>query len=490
MKNVYNFITIILVCTYFCITSRAIEIKKPVVPTKNISSAYVATNNKLTEEPIVQSSKKTYKQLRDDIAAMKPHMVIAPDGILTDYFINFVQNSAKKSEMSDLFIKALLEAGMSLHAQFNENNTFALRTIQRNSQQIKTMTSAPSAEPIQQKSPQPIKPKNESPQPFFSEPKKPHKEPDTKPVKNTPPLSGPAGLKEFRKQSLNQPLEAFYANSTVNPQWLHKALQIVLASQPLTSHNKEQIQRELLGNATELMRELLHKNHIAGTAWNTFLENVEKQVITFINNQPLANQKQLPAPIAPKKPHTEPSTDYAKIPSLEPEQKTAQKPDIDHNLPQWISSDYTLISKDFEIEMLNYIFKNQHAHEENILNHFIAQLPQNMKNRDSIIKAIKIIIKSALQEPDKPSKSAETGAQRPTAATISPKNLPNWIDHERFDIIRTALIHEIMNYFSKNSDADNDTILNYFINQLPPHMPDLKFIKVQIRAIIDTVFTE
>ena len=95
----------------------------------------------------------------------------------------------------------------------------------------------------------------------------------SQPVEYKKNLSGPAGLKEFRKQSTNEPIEAFYDNSKVSPQWLARALQIVLAGQPLTTRNKEQMQGELVGNATELMRELLHKNHVANNAWHTFLEN-------------------------------------------------------------------------------------------------------------------------------------------------------------------------------------------------------------------------
>jgi hypothetical protein len=352
-----------------------------------------------------------------------------------------------------------------------------------------TLPARPHEKKVSKLPQQPIVPPAKKPQSELPIKSKP--EPDKKPTLPLPAtvqsqkLSGPAGLKEFRKQSSNKPIEAFYAHSKVSLQWLTKALHIVLGDQPLTTRNKKQIQHELVGNATELMRELLDKNHIASNAWHTFLENVTQQVIDFMNNQSLQDQKQLPTSLPQTKtPHIEPSAPQAKIPAFEPQPKSAQKPDIDPRLPSWITSQHTLAIKDLEMEILRYIFENQQASQEIIEQHFIEQVPKNIKIREILINGIKATVGKILQEPLEPELSLEV-SQTSTQKTSSKNKLPYWIDAKGLNIKPSKLDQEIAKFIAGNMNADNDDIANHFINLIPQDMPHKRVIERQIRDTIE-----
>ena len=599
-----HFITIALLFTFFSNFTRQTRATKTFIPITPKTAVILPSKEEPHQNNITTASIKTFKQLHDDIAAMPSNKVIAPDGIFTDYFIEFVQDNVKKSELSSKFASALFEVGMNLHAPLSDNDSFNTRMLQRAAQQIQTivadakpslLTQAPSsaeatiAEPVednsnrytdatnmelkdeeknistiqkqQPKQSTPLKPKNPGVQPIESPAKKPAMQPDapkmvqpielpekkvitepdtrmtSRPIeslinsrnsytdpkndaKNGVPmkrsvvglknslnmgspvgtqrrlglkswqkLSGPEGLKEFRRDSLTQPMESFYADAKMNQDWLKKALSIVLADAKLTTKNKAQIQHELISNATELMREFLHKNDIKSNLWNIFLENATQQVVSFMNNQLLHDQKQQPLLPKSKSAHVEPLAVQSKVPASEPKQKSIQKPERDPALPLWISADYTLIIKEFEIEMLKYIFKNHNADEKTIFTHFAQKLPKNIKNKEIILNAIKLIIKNTFQEPVHPLPALEQPKKMPIQENASKKELPNWIDSEGFTILQAALIHEIMNYFAQNTDADNDAIFNHFRAQLPSEMPSKKLIEAQLKAIIKTLFT-
>lgn len=79
------------------------------------TSATTKTRTSKTTRPITQA--KTYKQLRDEIRRWKSTEVIGKDGNLLPEFIDFVKNNAEQNSLSDTFVEALLQAGLSFHAQ-------------------------------------------------------------------------------------------------------------------------------------------------------------------------------------------------------------------------------------------------------------------------------------------------------------------------------------------------------------------------------------
>jgi hypothetical protein len=526
MKKLCILTIVIFGCTFLLITARQIKTRKifPAPQTRSIPS--LSTNDKPSPQYPSSPSTKTYKQLLDDIAHMRADRIVAPDGIFTDYFITFVKDNAEKSQLSDIFTKALLEAGMTLHAPLSENNTFTERILKRNSEHIQNIINSlkpaiaqdvaekqlsqeqknspiTQLEPVKQQlstpTPQPVKSKEPNPQPTPSEPKKPifeqspklikQKEQTSQPIpqKSRPveKFSGPAGLKEFRKQTVNEPLKTFYSEGKINREWLIKALDILLAGQPLTSKNKEQMQGELVGNATELIREVLHKNQIASNLWNLFLEDIKKQTIAFINSQPLSDQKQLSQPTLPAKtPQTEPMISRPKKPTSEPQPKTPQKPDKNPSLPDWMTPENTLIIKELEIEILRYIFENPKASQETITQYFTQQIPKNIQTREILINGIKATIGMLEQEPLEPNISAKEPQIIPQK-TSSKDTLPYWIDPKHFNIKPSKLDQEIAQFIATNMDADTDAIANHFIGLIPHNISRKKLIESQIRATIE-----
>lgn len=531
MKKLYHLPTIIL-CTFFSITARPVKTRIPLTATKITPVSSLPIHEKYVPESPTISSIKTYKQLLDDITKMKSDMVVAPDGIFTDYFITFVKDNAEKSQLSDVFTRALLEAGMSLHAQLNGNDAFILRALKRNTQQVgdimnplkpattqeqpqgQQTTSAMQLEQSQQQLPkpkesssepsaprsktpaaepkqQPLKSKEPSPQPIASQPKKPLTEPNIKSIPQPKPseykkdLSGSAGLKEFRKQSINEPLKTLYSDGRINTEWLIKALHIVLSGQPLTSKNKEKIKGELIGNTTELIREILHKNQIAGHLWNLFIEDVKKQTIAFMDNQPLSDQKQISLPtLSTKTPQKEPIASRPKTPVFEPQPKMPQKPDRDPSLPDWMTPRNTLIIKELEIEILRYIFENPQVNQEIIAQHFIQQIPKNIKTKEILINGIKAIVGKTLQEPLEPNIPAKE-PQVTLQKSSSKDKLPYWIDAKGFNVRPSDLDKEIATFIATNMDANNDDIANHFIDLIPHDMSHKRLIERQIRDSIE-----
>ena len=388
-------------------------------------------NQPATQSPIA-SSVKTYKQLRDDIAAMNSNLVVAPDGIFTDYFINFVRENVQKSQLSGIFARALLEAGMNLHAQLNEDKAFTIRALQRNTQQISDIINSlkpklparPSANNTVVPSQLPAKPQEQHPAPPSVQ-TKPQPTTQTQPqspsLEYTKNLSGAEKLKEFRRKSTNQPLETFYENSKVSPQWLSQALHILLDGQPLTMRNKEQMQGELIRNAVTLMQDLLYKYHITGDAQRTFLENVQQQVIAFMDNQRLQDQKQLPPSVPKTKtPHSEPLSPQPKKPVSEPQPKKPTESGQNSGTPTWLSPQQTLIIKELEIEILRYISQNQDASQEAIEQHFAQQVPMHIKHREILTNGIKATVGKMFQEPLEPEPTRQT-----------PQISNQWIDEEK-----------------------------------------------------------
>lgn len=473
MKTIKSMILILL---FTSLSTTTINGKSISTSSKTVTPPAPLIKKDTPVKTAIDLSAQTYKQLHHHIAAMKPESVISKDNMLSDYFINFVKDNVKKSNLPLIFAQALLEMGRNLHMQFSGDNKQALQTLQKSNNQIQNILNT-------------LKPVTQTEKP----------KPPVKPVEQKKELSGIEKLHELRKQSATQPLEKFYSQATVNQQWLEKALNLVLNGKPFTTQNKQVIQGEMVGNATELTRELLQKNNITGQTRSIILESVEKQVITFMNNQPLADQKQqqqTPAvqpslPIAVKKPSQQPATPEPKKTVVEPIKKpipAEQKPETIIQLPQWISKEHTLVVKEFEIAMLDYVFKHQDATEENILHYFVQQLPAQIKNKEVIVNGMKAIIAKTFKESETPLPAIPEKPQPSPAMQISKKKLPSWIIAESFNIARVALKEQIFNYFAQHPNADNDEIFNHLIQQLPDDIPDKKIIHAQVRAIIDSYF--
>lgn len=439
--------------------------------TKTVAPPALPTKKDTSQKIITNIPAQTFKQLHDHIAAMKPEDVISKDNILSDYFINFVKDNVKRLNLPLIFTQALLEMGIHLHAQFSNDNKQALETLQKSNVQIQNILNI-------------LKPVTQTEKP----------KPPVEPVGQKKELSGIEKLQEFRKQSATQPLEKFYSQATINQEWLTKALNLILNGKPLTTQNKQGIQGEMVGNATELARELLHKNNITGQPRSIILESVEKQIITFMNNQLLADQKQqqqippaqLFLPIAPKKLSPQPTMPEPEKNVVEPIKKPTplaeQKPEIILQLPAWITKEHTLTIKKFEIEMLSYIFKHENATQEEVVSYFAQQIPLQIQHREIIINAIKVIVAKNFEEFEASASSSEQSTT-PSSVTKIEQKLPLWIDIE-YD----QLVNEIMNYLNRHPDASNDAIFNHLMKQLPSSMPDKKLIEQQVRTVIKRIF--
>lgn len=387
---------------------------------------------------------KTYKQLHNDIKIMKADQVIKND-LLTDYFITFVKDNAQKSALANALTQELLQTGMYLYAPFSGNNEKDAQLLSAVNQQIANIMSQlkkptpqelekirpvptaptkaiPAPAKQEKKQPEPITPpqsKQTHTQPTLPEPKKGLSEPRVqakrpsqeatveKPVEQKQPSEpvtvpqnkegqGIAALQNFRKATAAKPMSSFYANAKVNEQWLINGLQLVLNGAQLSAQNKAQMQGELVGNATELMREFLEKNKIDPQLHKTFLDNVKTQTINFINKQ-LPNQQltqKLPAPKTPSQQPASPEpkkavADAAAKPSTQKEEGVALQ------LPTWISAkDNTFIAKEFEIELLAYIFKHQDATNNEIITYFSQQVPSQLPTKNNLIKNIETTVKN------------------------------------------------------------------------------------------------
>jgi hypothetical protein len=518
--NVLLFTTL-FITTVLIAKKRKTTTTAPALPQKN--EAYQKAAAKLPA--------KTYKQLLDDIRIMKPKDVINEDGILTDSFVSFIIDNAKKANLSPILTKSLLQAGLGLHAQLSNDNKIALQALSNNKKQIENILATfnpPSPQPksVEQKpEPQlitppltPISPKQPQSQPKITEPKRPQQpiitktsitaeevlppSPQTKPTGQQPQLKGIADLQNFREQSATKPMDNFYANNKISTQWLEKALRLVLDGAPLTSHNKDQMQGELVGTATELMREFLEKNKTNATQRSKILDDIKNQVIIFMNAQRLQDQSPIQKPsITHKTPGIQPVLPQQKKSPTEPisdPKKIAEDADIAQSHPIWLSDNGTVLKKEFEIEILNYIFKHRDASENTTLNYFVHQLPTNLKNKDDVLHTMKTTLKKIFPESEKqivpvtephqevlPKKTEIVSL--PTK--IRKQKLPTWINKDNLLINVPQLKSEITSYFAQHTDADNEEIINHFVNQVPDSYPNRQKLERQVKLIVESIFS-
>ncbi len=546
MKSFSPFINILLFTIFF--STNSLIAKKRKATTISTAPA-LPQKNEIYQKAAAKLPAKTYKQLLDDIRTMRSNDVITEDGILTDSFVTFVTSETKKANLSPIFTKSLLQAGMSLHGELSNDNATALQALSNNKKQIENiLTTISPSQPQPKLAGQPYsasysakatkdekassfaeaefiqstvegadmtKGKQPQSQPQIPESKKPQQSIITKPsisaeealpsstglklVEKKSPLNGIADLHNFREQSAKGPIDNFYVNGSLNPEWLEKALSLVLDGAPLTSQNKTPIQGELVGTATELMREFLQKNKIDATQRSKILEDVKNQVIIFMNAQKLEDQSPIQKPsITHKTPGIQSVLPQPKKPQAEPISITSKKliedTEVTQSKPIWLSDNNTLITKTLEIEILNYIFKNQDATQKDTLTYFINQLPQGLKNKEDIISSMRTIIKKIFPEPEEPIAPAITPLPR-TKIVSAPKvqkKLPQWINKETLQIIPGALKSAISSYFTFHTEADDEEIIKYFISQLPEtsdKYPNMEAIKGEIAVIVEDYFT-
>lgn len=466
MENFNNIIAIVILCTASFAHTRQAIIRKAVTSTKTITSPPLPARTDTYQKAADASPAKTYKQLRDDVKIMKADQVINKDGTYTDFFVNFIKSNAQKSHFSASLTQSLLQLGRDVHAQFSGNDTNDLAIIKTNNKQIQNIIDTLKTTPIQQTE---VLAQEQSPQ-----------------------NQGIAALQNFRKKSATGSLNDFYLNGKVNELWLKKALELVLHGAPLTTKNKMLMQGELVGNATELMRELLSKNKISSQQWKTMLDDVEKQVISFMNNQPLQDQKQEHPLLKPKESVPQPTFTEPKKPIVEPSKKSEQKTESSIQRLKWISPQNTLVFKEFQIELLRYIFKHQDASEQDIINHFTQQIPKNIPNKNILINGITSAVKDTFKEQEKsmimPTLPKKTETPQPKA--ISPEDLPAWISLEDYSLVTPLLKSEVLAYFAHNTDADDNEIADHFKKQIPNNLHNKTIIEKQIDATVKAIFVD
>jgi hypothetical protein len=76
----------------------------------------------------------------------------------------------------------------------------------------------------------------------------------------------------------------------------------------------------------------------------------------------------------------------------------------------------------------------------------------------------------------------------PTEEKIAPKELPAWINKDNLLINVTPLKSEILSYFAKHTNADNEEIINYFIGQVPDTYPNMEKVKRQVGIVVTKIF--
>jgi hypothetical protein len=343
-----------------------------------------------TESPATapQSSiQKTYAMLLQEIKSMPTQHVIT-NNAFTPQFLSIIQNS----NLSPIEQEALLQAGMTRHAQWNGNDNqdmMLLNSLTKsaasviNQQQLKPLPTTPStfikttadtssfiktSEDIAPK-PLPIPPQKQS---SFAEASE-DRPPTIQPLSSI--QQGIQNLQAFRKTTAATNDLSFLANGIVNHTWLTQALNILLNGAQLTTNNFVPLQAELVNNVIELTKEMLNKNNIPSAQWQPIITDITNQVLIFMYYQPIQGQ--------------------------------VQKPAI--TLPTWVAThNHGLKLKDFNIDLLLYMDEHPKATEESITNHFIAMIPQNIPGYAELTQSIKHAVHTLYMQPSTHNAPAET----------------------------------------------------------------------------------
>ena len=280
-------------------------------------------------------------------------------------------------------------------------------------------------------------------------------------------MQGIVALQEFRRLTPSIFGASIYINGMIDKKWLAEALKLLLNGASLTSGNKADIQKELSGNATELVRELLDKDkNIRSDQWEKRLSDVHKQVVDFVDSQ----------------------LSYTQDEKLGTLPSSVSQPEKAINMPSWISAKNNMfLVKEFEIEMLNYIFKKPTVSKKEIIDYFVKQIPTTLSTKvviaqnvkDSVGKTFTKFTQEVSVEP-KGSKSFEK-----TPDWITQKDKQNYVvDNKKFaDALYKAMADEknILHLAMAKKDVDIDkVIVDYFVSQLPDNIPNKTAIREQI----------
>lgn len=266
-------------------------------------------------------------------------------------------------------------------------------------------------------------------------------------------MQGIIALQEFRKLTPGVFGNSLYVNGVLDKKWLTQALKLLLNGASLTLNNRMDIQGELSGNATELIRELLQKDkNIKSDQWEKKLADVHNQVVSFIDSQLLPVQE--------------------------------KQPEIITVMPSWISSkNNTFLVKEFEIDMLNYIFKNSNAKKKEIVEYFVVQIPANLPTKDAIIQGIKDSVENTFKKSEQEVQDKSNG------------KVPTWIiqkdkkhytlDPKQFsDALYNAMADDknVLHAAMAKEGADVDKVIReYFVSQVPDTIPNKAAIIEQIQ---------
>jgi hypothetical protein len=272
------------------------------------------------------------------------------------------------------------------------------------------------------------------------------------PQQMTSAMQGIVALQEFRKLTPSVFGMSIYVNGVLDKKWLAEALKLLLNGASLTSTNKMDIQEELSGNATELIRELLHKDkNIRSDQWEKRLADVHNQVVSFVDSQ------------------------LSYVPS-----SSASQRETTINKPSWISSQgNTFLVKEFEIDMLDYVFKKPNAKKAEIIDYFVNQIPTTLSTKAVIAQNIKGAVEKTF------TKLTQEISVEPQGKKLS-KKLPDWIiqkdkqnyvvDTKKFaEALYQAMADEknILHTAMSKKGVDIDkVIVEYFASQLPDNIPN------------------
>ncbi len=473
-------------------------------PTKNSPQEPTIAQTKLTQqtEPFIERPIAPDESLTQPIKTKMPQApAVNPTTTMPESITQPTKISPQEPTIAQTKLTQQTEPFIERPIAPDESLTQPIKTKMPQAPAVnpKTPTTQPTS-PQQKKIAEPVaQPTKTSPQELpIAQPKAPISQPQ--PTPTTP-------LHELLKQTAAGPREAFYANNTVNKQWLATALSRALNGIRLVTGNKTQIQGELVGTATEIMSMFLQKKRVSSQERDAILASITQQVIAFMNEQPLADESPIKKPSIthktpmpqtvlpqPKKSPTELQT--------EPSKKIVPEPAVSQSNPIWMNDNNELRIKEFEIELLNYIFKHQEATQKEALAYFAQQLPQELKNNDNILSSLKNVIKKVLVEPEKPEipekllpkeriapiAPVKTPSKRASLEKPTHNQLPKWINPNNLIIISNQLKNDALTYFTQHPDADDDEIINYFISQLPENVPNRAKFERQIGIVVKRIF--
>lgn len=496
MQIYKNIIVAIAFCTFIAAHARqmgGITAPQTIKPIPALPERDAAYNKAISALPA-----KTYKQLHDDIGDMKSDYVIGSNGLLSDAFIAYIKENTRKSHLAPVFTQALLQAGFNLHSNFAPTAQATKDLFTAHNNVIKKIMSDlfPPATtkdesnitlPQQQSAPQEKHGvEKDQPQPTSQLPLQPVIQQPLSPMQQIM-----ASLKQFRQQGLQWPINTFYANNTINPNWMAHCLRIVLNGAPLTTRNKPQMEGLVIGNALELIREFSQQKQNMHIVVNSSLDDhIKKQVIAFMNMQPLQDQ---PLPQVTFSPKTESLQPQAAEPIQQPAKPAAKN--FVQQMPTWIdAAKNIIINKEFEVELLNYIFKNQDADVQEALDYFTKQLPINISDKNNIIKSMKAIIQKIMPESELTleKNSPQQQEQAPLAKPIAKEKLvqkeawPSWLLKEHKSLLHNELKDQVFAFLAHNTDADNAAIIKHFVQQIPPSVSNKMVLERQIKATINS----